>query len=154
MAGLLLTLGCYACGTDSVGVSECRQIEEARCSAAAKCGSVEDLQACKAFFHDHCLHGLAIEEAPRANTVKACVDTIAAAGTCAAKHGAKTPPLECNSEKLKSTEAQRVCDVVEEPELAKACSFLVPEPQEEDEDDDEDKDEDAGGKAAEASDGG
>jgi hypothetical protein len=142
MAGLLLLLGCHACGTDAVGVNECRQIEEARCVAAAKCGTIEDVEVCKEFYNDHCLHGLAIEDVPRAKVVNACVATIAAAGSCAAKRGAKTAPAECDNTKLDNTEARRVCDLVEEPELAQQCVFLVPDPEDEDEDEDEDKDED------------
>jgi hypothetical protein len=125
-----------ACGTDAVGVGECQRIESARCEAAAKCGSVDDLDACKRHFQDHCLHGLAVDQAPRAKAVTECVTAIKAAGSCASKHGAKTDPAECGAT-LKEADAKRVCEVVDEPERAQQCSFLLPDEKDEDKDEDE-----------------
>jgi hypothetical protein len=149
---LVLNLGSAACGTDAVGVSECRRIESARCEAAVKCGSVEDLDQCNRYFEDHCLHGLAIGEAPRAKVVTECVSTIQAAGTCAKKYGAKTAPDDCDSNRVKESDARQICDLVDEPERAPLCSFLVPDPDEEKDDEDEDEDpaQDAGSRDPDA----
>jgi hypothetical protein len=123
---LWLLLCPVGCGTDAVGVSECRQIEDARCEAAAKCGDVEDVAECKHYYNDHCLHGLPLDTAPRPKVVAACVATIKAAGSCASKQGAKTAPGDCkNSDALEDTKAKRVCDIVDEPQEAEQCSFLI-----------------------------
>ena len=72
-----------SCGTDAVGVDDCRKIEDARCEAAAHCPGdlqVEDVDACKRYYRDHCLHGLAVDHTPGAPVVSHCVSAIEAAG--------------------------------------------------------------------------
>lgn len=115
------------CGTDAVGVEECRDIEEARCEAAQYCGLVasDEVDQCKRFYRDQCLHGMAAGERPGAPRVKKCVTTIRLAGECA-KAGGKTL-ADCAaqgltpSEKTYHTEA---CEIVQEPEGAAECEFL------------------------------
>jgi hypothetical protein len=120
-----------SCGTDAVGVDDCRDIEQARCRASAWCldanGTpiVDDVDACERYYRDHCLHGLAVKPAAGAS-VATCVQVIEAAGRCAERDPASTL-TDCNA-----TEAvtephpgfRLACDVVTHPERAAECSFL------------------------------
>lgn len=108
MGGLVSAL---ACGTDPVGVGSCRQIEEARCENANSCGidltkpvhrgdsPSLDVGACKRFYQDACLHGLAAPNDPGAVAVQACVDAINNTSDC---------------------------EIVKAPEKHPACAFLIP----------------------------
>jgi hypothetical protein len=128
------------CGTDAVGVEACRSIESARCEAALACGLVQDVAQCRRFTRDHCLHGLAVEE-PGSRGLARCVADIETAGSCARSNGRRSTVAECDEATL-GTEAQRVCEIVQEPELAPRCQFLVPpEPEPEP---DEEPEQDAG----------
>jgi hypothetical protein len=133
LAGIIAFLLVYAsgCGTDAVGVDECRDIEYARCEAARYCGLVEDTdkaaQACKRFYRDQCLHGMTSGERPGAPRVKDCVAVINAAGACA-KNG-QDALVDCfasSTAKLKDVETNLTdtCDAIREPEQVKACDFL------------------------------
>lgn len=124
-----LALGASSCGTDAVGVEACREIEGARCRAAAQCGLIEDVGNCERFYQDHCLHGVRLEQGPRSVDVRQCVEAIEAAGRCAERRGARTAPAECGSSQLSESTARRVCDIVVEPERAPDCTFLDPEPE-------------------------
>jgi hypothetical protein len=98
------------CGTDAKDVDECRDIEQARCEAAKPCGLVDDVDACKRFYRDHCLHGMVVESPGRAQ-VNACVDAIREAGDA------------------------KECNTVLYPERTAACSFLSPSKRRDDRDD-------------------
>jgi hypothetical protein len=135
-----LALACLSCGTDATGVETCRSIERARCEAAAACGLVQDVAACQRFARDHCLHGIITDE-PSPNQVNACVGTLESLGRCAERNGRRSSPVECNDDW--TTERGDVCDLVEEPELAPRCGFLVP-PEPEPEPEPESEDADAG----------
>jgi hypothetical protein len=111
------------CGTDAVGVDECRDIEEARCEAAQFCDIVDDVDACKRFYRDQCLHGLANGEQPGAPDVKKCVASIKNAGQCA-KNGVETL-ADCVPKPSEKTALTKVCDVVLTPELVTECDFLA-----------------------------
>ncbi|MEZ4374639.1 MAG: hypothetical protein R3B07_27735 [Polyangiaceae bacterium] len=117
------------CSTDAVGITTCREIEDTRCEAAAQCGieGAEDVDACKRFYRDHCLHGLALESEPKGSEVRRCKAVIKGAGECA-KAGV-TDPTQCTAlqgQQLAST-ISNVCDVVLQPEDTAACRFLVPD---------------------------
>jgi hypothetical protein len=121
-------LGLSSCGTDAVGVSQCREIEAARCEAAAFCPEIDfdgDVEECKRYTRDHCLHGTATEKAPRPGETSACVNAIDDAAKCA-----KTSPDaladDCGIDRFASGSKTTVCDIILEPEKAKACSFLIP----------------------------
>jgi hypothetical protein len=114
-----------SCGTDAVGVSECRELEQARCAAAVSCGFA-DVDECGRFYRDHCLHGVAIAELSQVE-VDACVATIDNAGRCAAAQP-DSAPAACAVPIATQSEVARVCDVVLQPELASACAFLRPAP--------------------------
>lgn len=136
-----------SCGTDAVGVEACRAIESARCDALVSCpkeqhGFTEDqAAACKLFYRDDCLHGIANNDAG-ADVVltpnkDACVKAIAATAACA-KEGAKTM-ADCAGAKLVMTAnaaAVSPCDMlagsvvgnsvsVAGVELLDDCKFVV-----------------------------
>ncbi len=123
VAGLLLPTT-SGCGTDAVGVEDCRKIEQARCDLGAACGLVKDAEACRRFYRDHCLHGLALEGAPGTTQVKACADAISAAAACAKAGGPQASTLNCPGIGL--TASPLACDVVRQPEATEVCRFLVP----------------------------
>jgi hypothetical protein len=116
-----------SCGTNAVGVDDCRDIEQARCKAALPCGIVDDVDACDRYYRDHCLHGLATKP-PAGASVSACVQVIQAAGRCA-KGGADTALSDCSEDVPKPEPGlSKACDVVAHPERASECSFLLDEP--------------------------
>lgn len=108
-----------SCGTDAEGVDDCRDIEQARCAAAAHCAVIDDVEGCQRFYRDQCLHGLAVAS-PGGPAVKACVAAIDDAGVCAAADPSDTSacaaPLDATS----------ACDAILHPETLSACSFLAP----------------------------
>jgi hypothetical protein len=131
LAGFALTAS-PGCGTDAKGVDECRDIERARCQAAASCGIVNDAEACERFYRDHCLHGMATTP-PSSAEVAACVRTIQVAGSCASENGIDAllmtcPTPENEADVLRAPRASRACEIVATPELADNCAFLTPIP--------------------------
>jgi hypothetical protein len=113
------------CGTDAKGVDDCRDIEEARCTAAKSCGLVDDVDACQRFYRDQCLHGLAVSP-PSSTVIKACIATIRNAGTCAMGDVA-TNLSDCTpAPSSGAPRAKTACDLVINPEWAEECSFLAP----------------------------
>ena len=130
------TLALPTCGTDAVGVDTCRDIEAARCEAASHCPDIfeiHDVEACRLYYRDQCLHGLAIQREPGAPLVRDCVEAIEQAGRCADRD---TPLDECGSLEEDSSGATSVCELIGAPELLEACSFLVPAPEEQVEEED------------------
>jgi hypothetical protein len=121
---LLSLLG--GCGTKAVGVAECRDIEQARCTAASSCG-FPNVAECRTFYRDHCLHGLPIGTFNDVD-VEACVTDIEHAGQCAGRQGPTTAPEDCSTPVATSTGTTTICEVVLKPETAVACAFLVPPP--------------------------
>ena len=113
------------CGTDAKGVDDCRDIEEARCAATKSCDPTIDVDGCKRFYRDQCLHGLAVAS-PGSTQVKLCVAAIQNAGSCAAQGDGSNTLLESCSPSISAANATTACDVVKAPELATDCAFLVP----------------------------
>jgi hypothetical protein len=115
------------CGTDAKEVDSCRDIEEARCTAAKNCGQlVGSVSQCQDYYRDQCLHGLPVTPASSAD-VKTCVATIKAAGVCALQ-GTDTAPSDCSpkSPSDSPTIAKTTCEIVTHPEETQECSFLKP----------------------------
>jgi hypothetical protein len=108
----LAPLSAGGCGTDAYGIGECKQIEEARCRAAAKCPGVtlgninytsgSSVDACIRFYDIACLHGLEVPD-PGGPTVNACVAALQAIDGGSAS-----------------------CDLVLQPWTTKACAWLSP----------------------------
>jgi hypothetical protein len=121
VAGLAAATGC---GTDAVGVSECRAFERVRCQAAASCG-YPDVAACERFERDHCLHGVDLESI---NSIEldACALDVERAGRCAAGQGPDTEASACSEPVVTVSAPRTACAIVLSPELASSCVFLVP----------------------------
>jgi hypothetical protein len=121
----------WGCGTNAKGVEDCRDIEVARCEAAAACGILSDVAECQRYYRDHCLHGLAVESPPR-NLVDECVAMVKRAGTCAQALGPEGLLEDCPEVVTRDAIlATTVCDIVHFPERGDECSFLLPVPLEE-----------------------
>jgi hypothetical protein len=125
-----------SCGTNAVGVDDCRDIEQARCRANASCLDadgvplIQDVPACERYYRDHCLHGFAVKP-PAGADVSACIQVIEQAGRCAQED--PESDLSCTE----TTAARRAgftkaCDVVTHPERATECAFLLDTPDEND----------------------
>ena len=113
------------CGTDARGVDDCRDIEQARCSAAKSCGIITEVDDCQRYYRDQCLHGLPVAS-PGAAQVKKCVDTIRAAGACAAGADAAASLSDCPDVTRDAPGVDGVCEIVSNPEKAAECAFLTP----------------------------
>lgn len=113
------------CGTDAVGVAQCRTIENARCVAAAQCGLVDDVEGCQRFAHDHCLHGLPLEEEPGQDMSNQCAEALLRAGRCAERSGKRSEPRSCSQSWFSESRATTICQLVEQPERATQCAFLT-----------------------------
>ncbi len=127
---LLMLASTGACNTGAVAVSECRELERARCDALAHCGIVEDVTACKRFVRDSCLHGIAGPKAPNANEQKACMTLITESGRCA-EEDPKMHPGDCENledsdispvEGAKS--ARNVCELAQKPWNYVTCDYV------------------------------
>ncbi|MCS6900488.1 MAG: hypothetical protein RMJ98_12750 [Myxococcales bacterium] len=107
------------CGTEPVAPDACRKIEEVRCELAPSCPglNVSDVDACKRFYRDQCLHGLAIASDPGAPVVDTCVAALRIAAACT------TPDSGCVATTIP---VKSGCEVVARPELAEDCKFLIP----------------------------
>jgi len=122
-------VGSGGCSTDAVGIGVCREIEDVRCEAAAACGidGAADVEACKRFYRDHCLHGLGVEDEPRSSEVKRCKAAIKAAGECGKAGLSEPASCPALSGVQLSEGIVTTCDVVLQPENSSACRFLVPD---------------------------
>lgn len=117
------------CDNGATGVAACRRIEEARCELIKGCdGSLQsddEVTACKLFYRDQCLFGVADGQAPDDVVVEACLKALGEARACetagndlASCSGA--PQLRADS--LVTTG----CMAVAKPEDLVACAFLHP----------------------------
>lgn len=123
--------GVSACDTAAVGVDACRQVEYARCSAASHCPAtfhIPSPAACRRFYRDHCLHGLAVGADPGAPEVNKCTEKIGRLGDCA-RHSESALLSDCSGVKSLDSKITRVCALLQEPENIKdGCEFLNPNP--------------------------
>jgi hypothetical protein len=113
--GLLLVA---ACNTDAVGVNECRDVEYARCEASVACGVIEadEVDSCKRFYRDHCLHGMKGDKVPSADEHKDCLELIEEAGETAKTSlgmGGAAEPDEV------------ACKIIAAPWKSEECAYLV-----------------------------
>jgi len=123
-------LGLAACDTGAIGVESCRDIEYARCSAAAHCPSMFALKsqaACRRFYRDHCLHGLPLSQDPGAGQVVPCVNAIKAIGDCADKQTEAVLVGDCKDPDIPGYDSEiTACELLRSPENITQCSFLNP----------------------------
>jgi hypothetical protein len=127
IAFVVATTAVAGCDTDAVGIEDCRRIEQARCEVARPCRDNDfDVDDCKRFYRDHCLHGVALEEAPSEPDVDRCVLAIRTAGACAAGQP-DAPIASCGEPPLIAVEGLTACGAIEEPTQLADCAFLVPE---------------------------
>lgn len=118
-----------SCNTSAVGVDECRRIENARCEAAVRCPGefdVSSVSACKRFYRDHCLHGLAVSSVPSKPDVDDCIATIGALADCARQKGETSQVTQCGSLTSTDPDVKTVCELMRKPQASPDCSFLVP----------------------------
>jgi len=123
--GVSLGLGlsmAFGCSTNAIGVEDCRDIEFARCEAGHACGFVQDVEDCKRFYRDHCLHGLRLEDEPSAAAVQSCVRSLTAVAAC----GPETALAACPGVTTSASVLPLACDTVRAPEDIAECGFLVP----------------------------
>jgi hypothetical protein len=130
LVGLGAGLAMPACGTDAVGVDACREIETARCNAAAACGYTEaEITTCTEFYRDQCLHGLQNPAGdPSSSDVEACIAAIKAVQQCAAA-GAATM-ADCPEAPLVpgADPATAPCTIItDKVHLLADCKFVVPD---------------------------
>ncbi len=123
-------VGLAACDTQAVGVEACRDIEYARCSAASHCPTtfkVTSPAACRRFYRDHCLHGLAIPTDPGPATVNPCVTAIKEIGACTSREG-ESATLQIRPECVANPESDDPCCAVHNlgvySEAKTACALL------------------------------
>ena len=110
------------CSTEPINVEGCRSIENARCESAGYCPNFPnfDVDGCKRFYHDQCLHGLSASEDPGEPNIEACVQAIKQAGECAKNNNTSCEVV------YETAKVSAPCDLIERPEKYTACSFLVP----------------------------
>jgi len=127
----LATVTAYpACATKTVGVEECRQVEDARCEAAPNCPDqfdVTDVEQCKLFYRDHCMHGLPVDTPPTGSVLKHCVDAIHDLSKCAAtQDGSAALLVNCLGVETTNPKITKVCKLLAAPESISVCnSFLA-----------------------------
>lgn len=127
---LLALSGPLGCNTGAVAVAECREIERARCEALEPCGAIDDVEACRRFVRDSCLHGIAGPKPPTASEQRACVTMITASGSCA-EDSPTTTPEDCNglaeidlSPIAGAKRAMTVCELAEKPWNYVTCDYV------------------------------
>jgi uncharacterized membrane protein YgcG len=128
LLGLLCASVPPSCNTKAVGVSECRDIEYARCEEGIHCAeafAIESVSACKRFYRDQCLRGLDVSETPGKPEVSECTGLIHRLGNCAKDNGEKSLITDCDDVTVTSTEVTTVCELMKSPQYSKSCSFLI-----------------------------
>jgi hypothetical protein len=122
-SALAAMLAAPACGSDAVGIQACRDIERARCEAGAHCGLTDDVDGCKRFYRDQCLHGMQTDKSPGDRAVDQCTQAIRAAGECASQ--GKEELADCPAALTWRTPLSKTCDAVLFPQEISPCDFLV-----------------------------
>lgn len=120
----------FGCNTGAIAVAECREIERARCVALESCGTIDDVDACRRFVRDSCLHGIAGPKPPTSSEQKSCVAMVTESGSCARKN-AKMAPEDCRglaeidlSPIPRRPEAKTVCELAEKPWNYLTCDYV------------------------------
>jgi hypothetical protein len=122
-AAALPVVVALGCSVEQIGADGCKKIESERCAQVAPCKNIKitDVASCQRFYRDQCLHGLSLEAEPGGPVIDKCVSAIKTAGECA-KAAPDAPCTGLAVAKVTTT----ACDVLEHPEYATDCAFLVP----------------------------
>jgi len=129
-ACVLLPLSTWQCDNGATGVETCRRIEEARCELVRGCpGAVQtddDVTACKLFYRDQCLFGIADAQQPDEVSVAACLAALEQARACV---DANQPFASCSEAPALAADAtsSEGCKALLTPQDLAACSFLHPD---------------------------
>ncbi len=101
------------CGPTAVGVEACRKIEDARCDAASACGlSKDQIEDCKLFYQDQCLHGIENSaHRPTETEVNTCIASVKATGACASG-GVLTMKACVDAPVLDEAQGTAPCDII------------------------------------------
>lgn len=121
------------CDRGATGVDACKRIEARRCEQAVGCTETladeDDVPACRLFYRDQCLFGMADGAAPDELATEQCLLAIDEAGSCkgaaAISECAAPPALVVGIDPAATTACQLV---VSNPEHLLACSFLLAAP--------------------------
>jgi uncharacterized membrane protein YgcG len=125
---ILVAVQPSSCNTKAVGIDECRDIEYARCEAGVYCKTafaIDDVNACKRYYRDQCLHGLDVSKSPGKPEVSQCVESIQQLGRCAKTSGENAPAKACLDDTWTNAKIVTVCQLLKNPQVAPNCSFLV-----------------------------
>jgi hypothetical protein len=119
LCALLAPFFLMACNTKAVAIQECRDIEEARCEASVPCGVIEEeeVDACKRFYRDQCLHGISGPKAPTGEEQKLCLELI---------NDAKSDAATSMGGASQDDGYTRACKTVSTPWEEPECAFLRP----------------------------
>jgi hypothetical protein len=128
LAALVPAVAAPGCGTDAVGIDACRQIETARCEAAAACGYTEaQVKTCIEFYRDQCLHGLEnTTREPSTAEIDACVAAVKQVRACAERQAATM--ADCPEAPLApgADSAIAPCGILtDQVHLLAACTFVT-----------------------------
>jgi len=119
------------CDNGAVGVDACRRIEDRRCEAAIGCtdriADEDGVTACKLFYRDECMFGIADGVGPDDVMLEACLSAIDKVAACKGQGAsiadcANAPALDDRA----STPEMTACGLILAPERLAACSFLAP----------------------------
>jgi hypothetical protein len=128
LAALVPAVAAPGCGTDAAGIDACRQIETARCEAAAACGYTEaQVKTCIEFYRDQCLHGLEnTSREPSTAEIDACVAAVQQVRACAERQAAAM--ADCPEAPLipGANSAIAPCGILtDQVHLLAACAFVT-----------------------------
>ncbi len=121
-----------SCDNGAVGVDACRRLEQRKCELALQCPNAPSIQsplevdACKLFYRDQCMFGMAdVTSTPDEAAVDDCITALEAARAC---HDQGLELASCSSAPEISAQLQVAtgCEAVMAPQALVACGFLAP----------------------------
>lgn len=123
-------VGLAGCTTAAVAIDECREIESARCESSVPCGIIDadEVEGCKRFYDDQCLHGIQGPLVPTSEQQDQCVALIKDAGKKALSAFIAAEAADTEEERNDALKAQvKACVVVAVPWNTEECAFILPE---------------------------
>ncbi|MBM4373660.1 MAG: hypothetical protein FJ095_01135 [Deltaproteobacteria bacterium] len=128
----LLSVPLWHCDSGATGIDACRAIELEKCELVRGCVGVTiatdaDVEACKLYYRDQCLNGIADAADPNSAQVDGCLAALAAAAACKVEPLSScvaAPELAAGVDATKTTG----CEAMLATESLEACDFLRPPP--------------------------